>query len=418
MRCPTMSRNPTGTAITPLTLCCPVLITRRRFDVRRMVSCLVQIPCAVCHPYLTTTTMPSSFPARMRRTHPHLFRRLTRLSDKSRVLPKAGQGHLATYPERSGEGHVATRGGCLETAWAHVEHWMWPLFTDRWTLFRERLGLDPCPFQEDEAAESSKIGEEGLSAAGNGAVDALRTIDPRQLPLVLYLFSPLVVDTSPFWPQCVQICGYLFPPQATATQGRIAQEASCSLDNRQTLSPPLAEQSHQLCPEPIRDSEKPASGVVIEAGQDCPSPKKRYCLPPDVEAFLSTREDRPIYVGFGSMWSMCSPGYQLAFAARVLLLAARQAGFRCVVSLPTREPDGVRKDTVEVAGRLRELDLATEWVLAEFAASEGQGDLLVSVKKHYTKNKKWAILSAVPALCWRGVAGRNGPVANMGLMIP
>lgn len=343
------------------------------------IPCPVQIPCAVCHPYLTATTMPSSFPATMRRTHPRLFRRLTRLSDKPRISPEAGRDHLATNSEGSGERHPSTPGRCRETAWAHVEHWMWPLFTDRWGPFRESLGLDPCPFQEDQAVKPSGRGEESLSAEDDGVVDALRTVDPRQLPLVLYLFSPLVVDVSPFWPQCVRICGYLFPSPATTVQGKkIGQKTSCSLDIRQRLALPPAEQPHQLRPEPTRASDRPASGIVIEAGHHYPARGKRHNLTPDVEAFLSARHDRPIYVGFGSMWGMCSPGYRLAFALRVLLLGARQAGCRCVVSLPTREHAGVRKDTFEKAGRMRELDSATEWVFGELAASEGQGDLLVN----------------------------------------
>lgn len=381
MSCPTISRHPTDTPISTPAVYWPVLFTRRPFDARHTVPCVVQIPCVVCHPYLTATTMPSSFPARMRRVHPHLFRRLTRLSDKPGELSKVGRDRLASSSEDSSEGHAATRGGCLETAWAHLEHWMWPLFTDKWGPFREQLGLDPCPFQEDGAMEPSEVDQHGLLTAGNGAIDALRTVDPRQLPLVLYLFSPLVVDLSPFWPQCVRICGYLFPSPATTKQRKGGQKTSCSLDGRQILAPQLAEQPSQLSPEPTRASDKPASDIVIQAGHDCPAPGKRCLLPPDVEGFLSARDDRPIYIGFGSMWGMCSPGYRLSFALGVLLLGARQAGFRCVVSLPTREPAGVRKDNVEGAERLRELDSAMEWVLGESAASESQGDLLV--------NKAW-----------------------------
>lgn len=312
----------------------------------------------------------------MRRTHPRLFRRLTRHSDKPEVLSKAGDDHLASSSEGISEGHAAARVGS-ETAWAHVEHWMWPLFTDKWGPFRERLGLNPCPFQEDEAMEPSGIGQDGVLTAGASVVDALRTVDPKQLPLVLYLFSPLVVDVSPFWPQCVRICGYLFP-SATTKQRKVGQETSCSLDNRQLLARQLEEQPPQLSSEPARASDQPASDIVVKAGQGCPAPGERRSLPPDVEAFLSARDDRPIYIGFGSMWGMCSPGYRLSFALRVLLLGARQAGFRCVVSLPTREPAGVRKDSFEGTGRLRELDSAMEWVLGKFAAPEGQDDLLVN----------------------------------------
>ncbi|CAN0528800.1 unnamed protein product, partial [Ectocarpus sp. 12 AP-2014] len=94
------------------------------------VSEALRIPSAVCHPYLMTASpMPSSFPKRLRRTYPRLYRGLTRVPNKPRVR--------------------------LETAWDHVEHWMWPLFTNRWATFRERLGLDPCPLQENLEAQPS-----------------------------------------------------------------------------------------------------------------------------------------------------------------------------------------------------------------------------------------------------------------------
>eukprot|EP00903_Cladosiphon_okamuranus_P017745 g16335.t1 len=105
-------------------------------------------------------------------------------------------------------------------------------------------------------------------------------------------------------------------------------------------------------------------------------------LPPDVEAFLSAREERPVYIGFGSMWTMCSPGYRLAFALRVLLVGARQAGSRCMVHLPAREAAGVGKGGFEGAetgdgSRLAELDAAMDWIWGEFNASAAQNSLLV-----------------------------------------
>lgn len=359
-----------------------------------------QIPCVVCHPYLTTATpMPSSFPARMRRAYPHLFRRLTRLPDKPRPLVEAVREGSATSSEVSGgEDAAATQGGRAETAWTHVEHWMWPLFTDRWGPFRERLGLHPCPFQEERTMErlERRAGEGGLylSAAGNDARDALRAVDPAELPLVLYLFSPLVVDPSPFWPDCVRVCGYLFPSPAPtparSTQPKKGLEPACSPGSSRSRRPAQtsADGRHHPGSKLARASDRPENDAGTDADHEARARAERggefSGLPPDVEAFLSLRDDRPIYLGFGSMWSMCLPGYRLAFALRVLLLGARQAGSRCMVHLPPCEATQARKNgfggaEVGDGDRLAELDSAMDWVFGEFTASAARDDLLVSL---------------------------------------
>lgn len=308
----------------------------------------------------------------------------------------------------------------METAWAHVEHWMWPLFTDRWEAFRERLGLPPCPLgtHEDGAGEAARVTQtqpSGVLSAragqGNsGALDAvsLRALDPSQLPLVLYLFSPLVVDKSPFWPECVRVCGYLFPTaQAKGGLGAARKSrtpAQAPSEQRQRLHPSISVTPSSA---PTSDKAENNGGVYVnddidadDTERDCPSkgPLPLSSLPADVEAFLSAQEGRrPVYVGFGSMWGMCVPGYRLAFALRVLLLGAKQAGCRCIVNLPRREGEaaGWRKAGVgefeDGSGargggqggdgnetRLKELDSAKEWVLGEFATSAAKDDLLVS----------------------------------------
>lgn len=329
--------------------------------------------------------------------YPHLFRRLTRLPDKPRLSPKAAQGGGAAGTESdSREDAVEVQGGRAETAWAHVEHWMWPLFTDRWGAFRERLGLHPCPFQEEQTMDAldRQAGEDGLGlpVLGNCARDALRAVDPAQLPLVLYLFSPLVVDASPFWPDCVRVCGYLFPTPAptpaTIAPTKRGLEPGCSpcINQREGTTQSSGGQRYQVGSQLARATEQPEQDVAIDVDDKagaCAERGEVSGLPSDVEAFLCAREDRPIYVGFGSMWSMCLPGYRLAFALRVLLLGARQAGSRCMVHLPAREPTGVTKVGLEGAkvgggNQLAERDSAVDWVMGEFTASAGQDELLVS----------------------------------------
>eukprot|EP00752_Nemacystus_decipiens_P015141 g13488.t1 len=397
------------------------------------VSEAYNIPCVVCHPYLTTATpMPSSFPARMRRTYPHLYRRLTltRLPDEPwRTAPpnEKGQGGSVTGAETasgSGGNTAVARGGRAETAWTHVEHWMWPLFTNRWGNFRERLGLHPCPLEEDRAMGPLErgAGEEGScsSVPGNGVRGEVKSVDPARLPLVLYLFSPLLVDVSPFWPSSVRVCGYLFPTPtptsapapapaaaapAPAPPPAPAPAPAAAVQSESVLepAPSLAGRQRQNSAHPFQDQDQQHrfhSNLNLDRASEQPEcdagidrdGKSRACaengrasgLPPRLEAFLSARQDRdrPIYVGFGSMWSMCSPGYGLAYAVRALLLGARQAGSRCMVHLPEREAPHVGKSALEAAeigdgSRLTELHSAVGWILGEFSASAAQDDLLV-----------------------------------------
>ncbi|CBJ26263.1 amino acid adenylation domain protein [Ectocarpus siliculosus] len=379
------------------------------------VSEALRIPSAVCHPYLMTASpMPSSFPKRLRRTYPRLYRGLTRVPNKPRLAHKEDCEGAATAPTSSSEEQselsqaAETKRVRLETAWDHVEHWMWPLFTNRWATFRERLGLDPCPLQESLEAQPSEPRREGLAVADNGCLSSLRTIDSTELPLVLYLFSPLVVDASPYWPESVRVCGYLFPSPASRThpKGRRAglrnpgheQEPIQSSTERQ-LDPTAAFGSNEHVPE----SEN--SNAALE---------ERLGIPPSVEEFLSVREDRPIYVGFGSMWGMCVPGYRLAFALRVLLLGVRQAGGRCLVNLP-HLPTVEKKEPFDGAGgpskrQLGELESATD-LLGEFAASAGRDNLLV----HHGPLDHSCFLSRCSVAIHHGGSGTTAAVLRAGI---
>lgn len=283
---------------------------------------------------------------------------------------------------------------------------MWPLFTDRWAAFRERLGLHPCPL-EDVAALAGKGA--GGAFAGIHVPLVSSAVDPTHLPQVLYLFSSLVVDTSPFWPESVRVCGYLHPPAARMAPGkRDPEEARISRNEREipVRSSPNELQHQNPCEASVAGDGRPV-GIEVKAPDVAP------CLPPGVEAFLSTREDRPLYVGFGSMWDMCPPGYRLASALQVVLLGARQAGARCLVILPAREAAGAGEESffgVEggADSRVNELDSATDFVLKEIAASTGDDSLLVSilVAKRAARVARGEVLHLH---CWR-IHDRTGTV--------
>ncbi|CAM9582598.1 unnamed protein product, partial [Ectocarpus fasciculatus] len=379
----------------------------------------LRIPSAACHPYLMAASpMPSSFPKRLRRAYPRLYRRLTQAPNKPRLLRIEDDEGAATAPTSSGEEPselsqaAETRPGRLETAWDHVEHWMWPLFTHKWGTFRERLGLDPCPLQENHVVKPSEPRGEGLAVADDGCLSSLKTIDPTDLPLVLYLFSPLVVDASPYWPKCVRVCGYLFPSPASSTHPKGGRAGLLTPDDRQEPVPSATER--QLLPTPAFGSNKLDGEHVPESENSSAALEKRLGIPPSVEGFLSVREERPIYVGFGSMWGMCVPGYRLAFALQVLLLGARQAGVRCLVNLP-HLLDGENKETLDGAGglsegQLEELESATDW-LGEFATSAGRDDLLV----HHGPLDHGCFLSRCSVAIHHGGSGTTAAVLRAGI---
>jgi len=70
------------------------------------------------HPYQIPYACPAAFERRFKAADPGLHARL-----------------------RAAEGNEGGR-----VSWREVQHWMWPLFTERWAGFRqERLGLPPAP---------------------------------------------------------------------------------------------------------------------------------------------------------------------------------------------------------------------------------------------------------------------------------
>ena len=75
---------------------------------------MLGVPCVAASPCIIPYTPPSAFEERFRAAHPVLHERLR-----------------------------ANTSGCAQgqIGWAEVEHWMWPLWTERWGDWRrERLG--------------------------------------------------------------------------------------------------------------------------------------------------------------------------------------------------------------------------------------------------------------------------------------
>ncbi|EFJ36947.1 hypothetical protein SELMODRAFT_437977 [Selaginella moellendorffii] len=111
---------------------------------------------------LLNVRAPASFERSFRQVYPRLYKRLQRASAE-------------------------------EVGWKDVTHWMWPLFTDRWTSWRVRkLRLSACPLTDP--------------------VTELPVHDwPRSVPL-LYGFSEKVVECPGYWPSSVRVCGFWLPP--------------------------------------------------------------------------------------------------------------------------------------------------------------------------------------------------------------
>ena len=77
---------------------------------------MLGVPCVAASPCIIPYSPPSAFEERFRAAHPILHERLR---------------------ESTVQGQIG---------WAEVEHWMWPLWTERWGDWRrERLGLSEAP---------------------------------------------------------------------------------------------------------------------------------------------------------------------------------------------------------------------------------------------------------------------------------
>lgn len=120
-----------------------------------------QVPCAVAAPYVVPYSAPVSFERRFIKSHPLLYDKL----------------------KRGIHGMVG---------WEDVMHWMWPLFTERWTEWRvKKLHLSPCPLT-DPVTE--------LPVVHNWPAE----------PLLLYGFSKEVVECPSYWPSNAHVCGFWF----------------------------------------------------------------------------------------------------------------------------------------------------------------------------------------------------------------
>ncbi|CAM9102141.1 unnamed protein product [Chrysoparadoxa australica] len=174
--------------------------------------------------------------------------------------------------------------------WGCLEHWMWPLYTDRWTPLREQLGLPD------------------LSS------------DATATPL-LYLFSPLLVEPSSYWPRSVKVCGYVSPS-----------------------SPPRA----------ARDgNEQPVDSLMKLLRQ-----------------FMAAGE-RPLYVGFGSMSLM---GEQAAATVRRLGIAAQQAATELSLRVILHGSDcGSTRSHPNVSVFLLEGSVPHDWLFRQCLAAVHHG---------------------------------------------
>ncbi|KAL8151831.1 hypothetical protein V2J09_021639 [Rumex salicifolius] len=126
---------------------------------------LFQIRCVVAAPYVVPySSAPSSFERQFRQQLPLLYK----------YLQEAQMD---------------------EVSWSDVIHWMWPLFTEEWGVWRsDELNLSRCPFTDP--------------------VTGLPTRHDRfPSSLLMYGFSREVVECPDYWPSRTHICGFWFLPE-------------------------------------------------------------------------------------------------------------------------------------------------------------------------------------------------------------
>mmetsp|Transcript_7608 Transcript_7608/g.19376 ORF Transcript_7608/g.19376 Transcript_7608/m.19376 type:complete len:806 (-) Transcript_7608:109-2526(-) len=125
-------------------------------------------PCAVVSPCVVPYTPPSSFAKRFKRAYPGLYDFLSNREDGK------------------------------PASWREVEHWLWPVFTERWGRWRsERLHLNEVPFLSCMTDAAQHL--------GGG------TPTTRPTPLI-YGCSPSITQVPGYWPDTVHVCGFWFPP--------------------------------------------------------------------------------------------------------------------------------------------------------------------------------------------------------------
>ncbi|KAJ6348399.1 hypothetical protein OIU76_004799 [Salix suchowensis] len=138
---------------------------------------LFHVRCVVAAPYVVPYSAPSSFESQFRREHPLLYKYLQE-ADSNQV------------------------------SWKDVAHWMWPLYTENWGLWRsDVLYLSPFPFTDP--------------------VTGLPTWHDRPpSPLLLYGFSKDIVECPDYWPSNVHVCGFWFLPTEWQFSCKKCQEIS------------------------------------------------------------------------------------------------------------------------------------------------------------------------------------------------
>ncbi|XP_057494481.1 sterol 3-beta-glucosyltransferase UGT80A2 isoform X2 [Actinidia eriantha] len=124
---------------------------------------LFHVRCIVAAPYVVPYSAPSSFERYFEKELPLLYEYL-----QEAPINKVG--------------------------WKDVTHWLWPLFTEDWGLWRSvELKLSPWPFTDP--------------VTGHPVWH-----DRSPSPLILYGFSKEVVEWPGYWPSNVRACGFWFLP--------------------------------------------------------------------------------------------------------------------------------------------------------------------------------------------------------------
>ena len=131
----------------------------------------LHVPCAAAAPYQVPYTCPGSFKRRFLAAYgTRLYGRLTEAeadggsSGETAVTAPGGaessgvtEDEEASQPlriaEMEGDGGGGSSGPLSRRlprlSWREVTHWMWPLFTERWTWLRsELLALAPSPLHD------------------------------------------------------------------------------------------------------------------------------------------------------------------------------------------------------------------------------------------------------------------------------
>ncbi|KAG2490237.1 hypothetical protein HYH03_011361 [Edaphochlamys debaryana] len=155
---------------------------------------------AAAAPYQIPYRCPAGFEAAFRGELPQLYRDLTALaaaSQREEEGPYGRGGLQGREPDERQEGETEVAGGgtAAPVTFAEVSHWLWPLFTERWGEWRERLlRLPPLPLHDRDTGEPLTRGR----------------LPPA--PPLLYGFSERVVPRPPYWPPSVTLCGFWQPP--------------------------------------------------------------------------------------------------------------------------------------------------------------------------------------------------------------